>query len=398
MLTDFNGEAIAYDANGCPLTYRDTACTFTRGTLLATYGSNTFDYDADGIRTKKNGITFTYVDGKLIRQTGGSGTIDFIYGAGGAIGFKFNNTTYIYRRNLMGDVTHIYTTDGTLVVRYVYDAWGNHRIITNVDNIGTINPIRYRGYYYDTETDLYYLEARYYDPETGRFISQDSIDFIVPNHLTGLNLYAYCNNNPVMNVDPSGCLVFTTALLIAIGIGAGIGALTGAAVNGATYAMEHAGTDSFSWQGFGAAVAGGAVSGLITGAVAGAMSIFGGSAGFVFGVYTAMGFVGGVAGSVTEKSINGTLFNNGSVWDIFYEGAWGAAGGALGGLMEGAITPVRVIAQKTGKPLSKVLTKVIQKAINEIGPSLFGGAISDFTNWYTRFAIENTVNSYRRLA
>ena len=114
-----------------------------------------FHYDADGLRTKKNDISFIYVDGKLICQTGGFGTIDFIYGSGGVIGFKFNNTTYIYRRNLMGDVTHIYTTNGTLVARYVYDAWGNHRIITDINDIGTINPIRYRGYYYDTELELY---------------------------------------------------------------------------------------------------------------------------------------------------------------------------------------------------------------------------------------------------
>ena len=104
----------------------------------------------------------------------------------------------------MGDVTHIYTTDGTLVARYVYDAWGNHKIITNVDNIGTINPIRYRGYYYDNETDLYYLETRYYDPETGRFISQDSIKYVSFNDIVGLNLYAYCFNNPIGYLDNSG--------------------------------------------------------------------------------------------------------------------------------------------------------------------------------------------------
>ena len=221
-LTDFNGESISYDENGCPLAYRDNNCEYTRGTLLSKYGANTFEYDADGIRTKKNGITFTYVDGKLIRQTGGSGTIDFIYGAGGAIGFKYNNTTYIYRRNLLGDVTHIYDTNGTLVARYVYDAWGNHKITIDVNGIGTLNPIRYRGYYYDTETGLYYLEARYYDPETGRFISQDSIKYIVSTNLTGLNLYAYCKNNPVMRVDPNGNLDWGTVLDFAITIGAGI--------------------------------------------------------------------------------------------------------------------------------------------------------------------------------
>ena len=286
------------------------------------------------------------------------------------------------------------------MVKYKYDAWGKCVVDSSTTNteLANLNPFRYRSYYYDTETNLYFLKTRYYDPELGRFMTIDDISYLDPDSINGLNLYAYCKNNPIKYADPNGTFAFTTALLISICIGAAIGAVTGAAISGAMYALEHGGTDSFSWQGFGAAVAGGAVSGFITGAVAGAMSIFGGSAGFVFGVYTAMGFVGGVAGSVTEKSINGTLFNNGSVWDIFYKGAWGAAGGALGGLMEGAITPVRVIAQKTGKPLSKVLTKVIQKAINEIGPSLLGGAISDFTNWYTRFAIENTVNSYRRLA
>ena len=178
----------------------------------------------------------TYVDGKLIRQTGGSGTIDFIYGAGGAIGFKFAGNTYIYRRNLMGDVTHIYTTDGTLVAHYVYDAWGNHKITTDVNGIGTLNPIRYRGYYYDTETGLYYLETRYYDPETGRFISQDSIDFIVPNHLTGLNLYAYCNNNPVMYIDSTGHfpLIALAALLLFTPIG-------GLAVQATTSIVSYAG-------------------------------------------------------------------------------------------------------------------------------------------------------------
>ena len=139
----------------------------------------------------------------------------------------------------MGDVTHIYDTNGALKAHYIYDAWGNHRIYdvngdevtkSMSDHIGNINPIRYRGYYYDdyeNENGLYYLEARYYDPETGRFISQDSIDFLVPNHLTGLNLYAYCNNNPVMYSDPNGCFAFTTAMIIGLIAGAVIGGTLG---------------------------------------------------------------------------------------------------------------------------------------------------------------------------
>ena len=94
---------------------------------------------------------------------------------------------------------------GNTVVKYVYDAWGNHEIIDYTSyNLGQINPIRYRSYYFDTETGLYYLQSRYYDPEVGRFISMDDIDYLDPETIGGTNLYAYCNNNPVMYVDPTG--------------------------------------------------------------------------------------------------------------------------------------------------------------------------------------------------
>ncbi len=97
------------------------------------------------------------------------------------------------------------------MVRYRYDGWGNHKVM-NPDGsknesdtfIGNINPFRYRGYYYDVETGLYYLKTRYYDPETGRFITIDDISYLAPDTINGLNLYAYCGNNPVMNVDPNG--------------------------------------------------------------------------------------------------------------------------------------------------------------------------------------------------
>ena len=130
------------------------------------------------------------IHSKLIRQTGGAaGKIDFIYGASGMIGFEKDSVRYFYRRNLMGDVTHIYNEVGTLFAEYVYDAWGNHQIKTDVNGIETMNPIRYRGYYYDTATGLYYLRARYYDPETGRFISQDDVSYLAPTHLSGMKEY-----------------------------------------------------------------------------------------------------------------------------------------------------------------------------------------------------------------
>lgn len=122
----------------------------------------------------------------------------------GIAGFRFNNTTYLFRKNVQGDVTHIYTESGTLVGQYTYDAWGNCAILQDTNGSATLNPFRYRGYYFDKENDLYYLQSRYYDPETCRFVNADDISYLDPETIGGLNLYAYCGNNPVMGVDPEG--------------------------------------------------------------------------------------------------------------------------------------------------------------------------------------------------
>ena len=94
-----------------------------------------------------------------------------------------------------------------VVVKYKYDGWGNHEAEVAAEGyvaLAEINPFRYRGYYYDTETGLYYLQTHYYDPEVGRFISRDSIEYATPETINGLNLYAYCGHNPILNVDTYG--------------------------------------------------------------------------------------------------------------------------------------------------------------------------------------------------
>ena len=108
---------------------------------------------------------------------------------------------------------------GNIVVKYTYDAWGNCAIVnaTNAE-VATINRIRYRSYYLDLETKLYYLNARYYNPEWRRFISPDSVDYIDPETPNGLNLYAYCNNDPVNYADPSGHWVETILDFVSIGL------------------------------------------------------------------------------------------------------------------------------------------------------------------------------------
>ena len=126
---------------------------------------------------------------------------------------EYNGAKYWYDKNLQGDIVGIRNSTGTPVAKYVYDAWGKILQVTdkdgndvsgNSDHIANINPFRYRGYYYDVETGWYYLNARYYDPAVGRFLSPDGQINNVGSDLLGANLFAYCGNNPVNRIDPNG--------------------------------------------------------------------------------------------------------------------------------------------------------------------------------------------------
>lgn len=115
-----------------------------------------------------------------------------------------------YEKNLQGDIVAVYNASGTKVATYTYsDAWGNHTVsyTNDGDSTGVIyNPFRYRGYYYNTDLGMYYLQSRYYDAKICRFISPDHVSIITatPTALTDKNLFAYCDNNPVNRVDHSG--------------------------------------------------------------------------------------------------------------------------------------------------------------------------------------------------
>jgi RHS repeat-associated protein len=216
LLTAFNGEEITYDEIGNPLSYRDGySFTWKYGRSLATVtktendGSKTeisYEYDQAGVRTSKtvNGVTTTYrVNGYtvLFEQTGDD-VIEYLYdGEENHIGFIYNGTTYLYKTNLQGDITDILDLTGAAVSSYTYDAWGNITGITGDEEIAGINPFRYRGYYYDNETGFYYLNSRYYDSITSRFLNADSTIYL---QATNLNLFGYCNNEPVLNSDMYG--------------------------------------------------------------------------------------------------------------------------------------------------------------------------------------------------
>ena len=253
-VTDASGtrdEYFSYDAIGNPVLYRGENATWTRGRLLSKLGENTFAYRADGRRYQRNGISYTYSsEGRLLSSTDG---MQFVYGTQGVVGFAFNGENYHYRRDALGNIVAILDNNGTVVVNYVYDAWGNHVVldasgheISNTEHIGRRNPFRYRGYYYDEATKLYFLQTRYYDPEIGRFITIDSVSYLDPDSINGINLYAYCGNNPVMNLDPTGtfnwkkfwggfAIVAATAVAVALTVVTfGSGSVAGAIIIGAT--------------------------------------------------------------------------------------------------------------------------------------------------------------------
>ena len=195
--------------------------TNTDGTIIA------YKYDVDGIRTSKtvNGVTtkYTTINGKITSQTDGTNSLYFFYDSNDELfGADINGTNYIYVKNIQGDIIAITDVSGTIVVRYTYDAWGNATSITGslASTIGQLNPMRYRSYYYDSETGYYYLQSRYYEPEMGRFINSDEPVIISLGTSSVTNLFAYCNNNPVTNYDPNGYFLNSICGTV-VGAGAG---------------------------------------------------------------------------------------------------------------------------------------------------------------------------------
>ena len=195
-----------------------------------------YTYNADGLRTGKtvDGVRHEYYlsGSKILEETRESGgtkkLIKYYYDDTGVVGFNLDGTDYYFVKSMQGDVEKIYSASGELKAEYSYDSWGKCTIKSSVSGIAEANAFRYRGYYFDSESGLYYLNSRYYDPIIGRFISLDSLDYLDPSALGGLNLYAYCGNNPIMYVDPEG----NSFLLACIIIFAVIGLVLGGSILG----------------------------------------------------------------------------------------------------------------------------------------------------------------------
>lgn len=217
QMNKFNGYNISYDKNGNPLVYRDgMSFSWENGRNLKTVRMQNdsfinMKYDINGMRTSKSSedrdIRYFY-DSKSV-MTGLSyegNAVYFYYDTDGTpTAMSFDDTMYYYIKNLQGDIVKIVNQDGNTVVTYTYDAFGKitKQTDTTTYGIAKLNPFRYRGYVYDDETGLYYLQSRYYDPVTGRFINAD-VYCDTNTDIFGTNMFTYCNNDPVNQVDPKG--------------------------------------------------------------------------------------------------------------------------------------------------------------------------------------------------
>jgi len=235
----------------------------------------------------------------------------------------YDGAEYFYLKNAQGDVTGLVNSSGTQVVAYTYDAWGNPLTTTGTmaDTLGKLNPLRYRGYVYDTETGLYYVSSRYYDPEFGRFINADDIDYLgADGSPLSYNLFAYCLNNPVNRFDVNGNWSMPNWLKVTVGAVAIAGLAVATVCTGGAAAV----------------ICGAALSGAIAGGASGAV----------------MGAIGGGISGGWQGALDGAC--SGFMSGTLIGGATGAASAGLN-IATGATT---VVGNAHGSTLHKLATNM----------------------------------------
>ncbi|MFQ6931266.1 MAG: RHS repeat-associated core domain-containing protein [Eubacterium sp.] len=296
QLTQYDGQKITYDGMGNPIDYIDgKTFKWTRGRQLEQMtlkdgSSVTYKYNQDGLRTYKDtkeSITnYQWDDSKLIRETvaykGDEKKYDIWYFYNNddeAIGFEYSEvdnsnivkTPIYFEKNKQGDVIGLLDTKGKELVKYSYDAWGNIVDVSYENETALkLNHITYRGYYKDNESGFYYLQSRYYDSETGRFINADDVKIlgIKDTSIYKDNLYCYCNNNVVNCTDPNGkspiiiyyayefikaCVILVGTVIAYCSIKKIMNSfkeyckLVGNGMSGIAYTVVHGGKRAFSW-------------------------------------------------------------------------------------------------------------------------------------------------------
>ena len=365
----------------------------------------TFTYNDEGLRTSKtaSGVTHKYVweGSTLVSESWGNHLLIYLYDESGSpIGLQYRSTayaegvfdTYYFEKNLFGDITAVYNAAGSKLGSYTYDAWGNCTVsvepnTTAADKrvVRNYNSFRYRGYYYDTETGLYYLQSRYYNPQWGRFLNADG--YVNANgDLIGFNMYAYCSNNPVIYLDPSGEVIITAAVIA--------GAAIGGAISLVSSIISEAIEGKIDWKDVGQ-IAISTIIGMTEGAA------------IVLFPMAAMAISAGA--SAFDTAINGAIDGN-SIGEIIIDslvsGAIGAVAGAGGSgfvkggkLINDAAGSVGNAIRKGVHPaVKKSARKTIKKAAKKIGREYVSGQIEDFAyggiSKFSSFYIKSVVRIY----
>ena len=343
-----------------------------------------FQYNDKGLRTSKTAqlydkvvggyrfvsqvfTTYEYDGNNLVYEKTGSRELFFLYDENKELyGYIMNGNKYFYMKDSFKNILGVTNENGTVITKYIYDAYGNL-----INSEGSLyNPIRYKGYYYDGETDMFYCKSRYYVPKLCRWLNVDNPSFLQDDNAMKLNLFAYCANNPVMNVDPEGHswssfwdgvgnwfkkhwveLAVGAGVIalgvVTMGVGAAVGGATAAAVLGVmgSTALQSIGTALVSaaisgvvggiasaidggnfWDGFGDGVASGFMWG---GIIAGASNILGGAMAITrainpgFNGFKIGGFKLWSPNSATNKNVGGTLLKIGRAFRMDVEAKLG---------------------------------------------------------------------------
>ena len=389
LLTAYNGETISYDGIGNPTNYRGWGMSWQGGRQLASMQKDgttlSFAYNDAGLRTEKtvNGSTRRYIwnSSQLMADVDASDAFYFHYSSGGElIGYTYKTaeaeTECILVKNQQGDVERVISADGTILAAYTYDAWGN--TLTAEGSLATSNPIRYRGYYFDTETSLYYLQSRYYDPTVGRWISADRADRLGANNdFASLNLFVYCGNGPVIRKDNGGnCWTLI--------IGAVVGVVTqyicDVSINllsGKSFVDSLRPTSS--WADYGAA------------ALSGALAATGIGAGASIAANAALGGATYLANCAIEGEEVDALDLGLAITGGGFSGAIGGAG-ANGEKLKGIVSTSKQILKSTVSPkkiamytakIAAAKTAVVESLTRTFGAGVFSNFFSSARKWFT---------------
>lgn len=349
LLTSYDGQTITYDEIGNPLTYRDgMSFAWEKGRQLKQVTKEdeitSYQYNSSGLRTQKvsskyGTTTYMLEGGLILSSTSENETIYFYYNEKNqAVAMRINDETYVYERNLQGDIVGLLDKTGTWVAKYSYNAWREpiyttdnkgHDISGDRTHVANKNPYRYRGYYYDVETGFYYLKTRYYDPITCRFINADSY-LQTAQGFYDKNVFAYCENDPVNRVDTEGDFWWFTAA---------VGAVIGAVASGVKQVVSNVMSGDNWYDGLAGAMVGGAVEG----------GIIGGTGNVA------------VAGAVTNEAISYVSGEKELTWDNIQQSNITVLQNATTDLVVGKVADRALPALKTS-PSAKPLNKKVEVA------------------------------------